>query len=283
MSDLVQAIAVTALVAFGQALVLMVAGIDLSVGSIMGVTGMATGAAVLAGVPAFFAVLVGLAVGLLLGLVNGTLIERLGFPDLIVTLATGIILRGVMYSVLGPNPLRGFDTDVVDFVGGGSLFGIIPMPFIIALAAFAALSFLLTTRYGRKIFAVGSNREAAVFVGINASRLRIVMYSLSGLLAAFAGILLAFRLTTVFPGAGTGYELDAIGAAVVGGTSLFGGRGNFAGVFLGALLFGLIRNMLAMLFIDPFWHQIVTGVVILLAVVVDRALRSGAGGRTAHA
>jgi len=269
--DLLEGISVTCIVAFGVTFVILVGGIDLSIGSTMGIGAMVTGLLHLHNFPILLSILLGIIAGLIVGLLNGMLIEWLGFPDLIATLSMMGILRGIIYLFIGDHPLRGYKSELYLFLGQGRLFGIIPILFIIAIFIMLIGNFFLfKSIYGRQILMVGTNRKAAMLSGINTKLLRFNMYAICGLLAGLAGVLLGGRLGGAIPQVGAGYELQAIAAVVVGGTSLLGGRGSFVGTFLGVILIGLIRNILTLLAIDPFWHLIITGIIILIAIIIDR-------------
>jgi ribose transport system permease protein len=262
------------LVAVGITFVLISGGIDLSVGSIMGLSAGVNAYLLIQGVPVGLAILAGLATGMLIGLINGLIITRLGIADFIVTLAMLGIIRGVLQLITERNPLRGFESnEFFTYLANSSVIGI-PVPVIIAAVITLVSAFVLrSTSFGRSVFAVGINPQAAHLAGINVNGVRLRVFVLSGLLAAVAGILLASRLTSVQPAFGAGYELVAISAAVVGGTSLTGGRGSMWGTVVGALLLAVLQNGLRLLEVDASWFTIITGLLIIAAVVLDRVLQ----------
>jgi ribose/xylose/arabinose/galactoside ABC-type transport system permease subunit len=267
------------IVALGITFVLITGGIDLSVGSVMGLSAGVTVYALISSVPVGLAIPAGLLTGAVLGFINGLIITRLGISDFIVTLAMLAIARGVLQLIAASTPLRGIESETFSALTNASVAGI-ALPVIIAAVIVVILAFVLTnTSFGRSVFAIGINRRAAHLSGIDVAQVRLKVYVLSGLLAAAAGILLASRLSSVQPGLGTNYELTAIAAAVIGGTSLAGGRGTLWGTVIGALILGVLENGLRLLEVSAFWFTIVTGVVIVLAVIFDQALQRFAVGQ----
>lgn len=267
------------IVALGITFVLITGGIDLSVGSVMGLSAGVTVYVLIKGVPVGLAILAGLMTGAVLGLINGLIITRLSISDFIVTLAMLAIARGVLQLITASTPLRGIESDTFDALTDSSVAGI-ALPVIIAAAIIIVLAILLArTSFGRSVFAIGINPRAAHLSGIDVAQVRLKVYVLSGVLAAASGILLASRLSSVQPALGTNYELTAIAAAVIGGTSLAGGRGTLWGTVVGALLLGVIENGLRLLEVNAFWFTIVTGVIIVLAVIFDQALQRLAVGQ----
>jgi ribose transport system permease protein len=215
------------------------------------------------------AVTVGLLVGLLLGFFNGLMITWLRIPPFVATLAMLSIARGLTRLWTGGFPITGLG-EAFGFLGTGFLMGI-PMPVWISgglVGVFLVIS--RKTRFGRHVYAVGGNERAALLSGLRVNRIKLAVYSLSGLLAAVAGLLATARIDSATPGAGFGYELDCIAAVVIGGTSLSGGRGSILGTALGCLIIGVLNNGLNLLNVSPFWQQVVRGLVILVAVAVDR-------------
>ncbi len=272
---------VVAVLAFGMTFVIVSGGIDLSVGSVAGLSGIVMGWTVTsAGVPLWLAVLAGLAAGAVAGVVSGLLITAGRVPPFIATLAMLSMARGLALVVADGRPIGvgGW----VATMGSGELFGFLPYPVLVLIAAALLTGFILRRTYaGRAMYAIGGNEEAARLSGIRVSRQQLLIYALSGLFAAVAGILLAARLASAQPEAGTGYELDAIAAVVIGGASLVGGAGTAIGTLVGALILAVLRNGLNLLEVSAFWQQFVIGAVIALAVLFDtlrRRRRSGAGG-----
>ncbi|MEV0277333.1 substrate-binding domain-containing protein [Streptomyces sp. NPDC050610] len=273
--------AVTAILAFGVTFVIVSAGIDLSVGSVA-----ALSATVLAwtatseGLPVWLAVVVAVGTGIACGLVNGALIAFGKLPPFIATLAMLSIGRGLALVVSQGSPIP-----VPDSVSGlgDTLGGWLPVPVIVMVAVGVVTAVVLARTYiGRTMYAIGGNEEAARLSGIRVKRQKLVIYALSGAFAAVAGIVLASRLSSAQPQAAYGYELDAIAAVVIGGASLSGGVGKASGTFVGALILAVLRNGLNLLSVSAFWQQVVIGVVIALAVLLD-TLRRRAGASPAPA
>ncbi len=272
---------VTAVLAFGMTFVIVSGGIDLSVGSIAGLSGIVTGwTATTAGVPMWLAVLAGMASGVLAGVVSGILITAGRMPPFIATLAMLSVARGLALVIADgrPIPVEGW----LATLGSGELFGFLPYPVLVLIAAAIATGLILRRTYaGRAMYAIGGNAEAARLSGIRVNRQQVLVYALSGLFAAVAGILLAARLASAQPEAGTGYELDAIAAVVIGGASLSGGVGTAVGTLIGALILAILRNGLNLLDVSAFWQQVVIGAVIAAAVLFDtlrRRRRTGGKG-----
>ena len=269
LSNLARQVAIFAIIAVGQLLVILTSGIDLSVGSVLGLSGAVTAQLLVAGVPIPLAILVGVALGTLLGLVNGLLVTRLKLPPFIATLgmlgiARGIVLRITDAKTVQPLP-EGFEG-----LANGTILGI-PNLLIIAAVVVVAASFLLRrTVFGRYIYAVGSNPESARLAGVPVRTVITAVYAISGLLAGLGGILLASRLGAGIPTAGTGYELFAIAACVIGGASLFGAKGSALGAAAGALIMGVLNNGGNLLEINAFYLQIAIGVLIIVAVAFDQ-------------
>lgn len=259
--------------ALGMTLVIMTSGIDLSVGSVLGVSAGVTSVVLIQGQPTVVAILAGLAVGVACGYLNSVIITRLGVTDLIATLSTLSIYRGILFMMTQGVPFQAFARPSFSVLGRGNLW-VIPVPIIIALAFFLVLGYLLRkTVFGRHVLATGSNREAAVLSGIRVNRVKTGVYIISGFTAAASGIMLAARLSSVPPDLGTGYELSVIAAVVIGGTSLFGGAGSVAGTFVGALMVAIIGNGLILLNVNPFYQYVINGLLIIFAVAVNGARR----------
>ena len=271
--DVLESVAVISVVACGVTFVLLVGAIDVSVGSTMGVAAMVTGFLHLAHAPIGVAMVAGVAAGVVIGVINGTLVVYLRFPDLIATLAMLSVLRGIIYLFVGQTPLRGYHSELYFFLTRGKVLAVIPILLVITcLVVWCAWVVLTRTRHGRQIVLSGTNAQAAMVAGINVKKVKFGMFVTCGGLAGIAGVLLGGRLGGAYPQIAEGYELTAIAAAVIGGTSLAGGKGSVGGALLGAILLGLINNILTLLAINPFWQRIVTGLIILLAVVIDTQL-----------
>ena len=266
--NIFQQVAVVAIAAFGMTWVILLGEIDLSVGSIIAVAGM-VGAQSLAlgtGFPA--ALLITIIAGAILGAVNGLLTARLLLPSFIVTLATMSIYRGLVSLPTGGAPLMISDPNW-QAIGASHFLGV-PLIIWILLVLFLANHIALSmTVFGRETYLTGGNREAALYSGIRVGRVKIIVFTLSGIMSAIAGILLSSRLYSAQTNAGVSYELDAIAAAVLGGTSLTGGVGTMPGTLIGALIIGVLNNGMNMLSVPYFYQLIVKGVVILVAVWLD--------------
>ena len=257
------------LLGFGMTFVLTTGGIDLSVGVMLALSGGMAGWLLSMNVNIVPAIIAGVLVGILVGAGNGLMITKLRITPFIATLATMSIGRGVMYVWTNSIPFRNYMVGGFRFIGQGDVFGL-QFPIVIAIVAFVILQFVYRcTAFGRHVTAYGSNEESARVSGIDTDKLLIKVYALSGLMAAIAGITLASRLETVHPEMGKGYELDAIAAAIIGGTSLSGGRGTLVGTVLGAFIIYLISNALNLLNVDPDWETIVKGIIILIVVAVE--------------
>lgn len=269
--NLLRQISVNALIAFGMTFVILTAGIDLSVGSTLALGSALTAGMLTSGMDPLLAVLAGLLIGLALGAVNGLIITKGKVAPFIATLATMTIFRGATLVYTDGMPITGLsDSFTFEMLGRGYVFGI-PFPVILMLGVFLILFFVLRkTVFGRQVYAVGGNEEASTLSGIKADRVKIWVYSLTGMLSVLAGIILTSRLNSAQPTAGGMFELDAIAAVVIGGTSLMGGRGRIFGTLVGALIIGVIDNGLNLLNVSSFYQQIVKGGVILLAVLLDR-------------
>lgn len=269
--NLLRQVSVNALIAFGMTFVILTAGIDLSVGSILALGSALTAGMLVSGLDPLLAVLIGLFIGLILGAVNGLIITKGKVAPFIATLATMTIFRGVTLVYTDGKPITGLsDSFMFEMIGRGYVFGI-PFPAILMIIVFAILFFVLrNTVFGRQVYAIGGNEEASILSGIKADRVKIWVYSLTGMLSVLAGIIITSRLDSAQPTAGTMYELDAIAAVVIGGTSLSGGKGRIVGTLIGALIIGVIDNGLNLLNVSSFYQQIVKGGVILLAVLLDR-------------
>ncbi len=272
---------VVAIMAVGQMMVIISGGIDLSVGSVLALSGIITTMLSTSGIPMALAIPSGLAGGTFCGLVSGALIARGHLPPFIATLGMMGIARGLALLLTGGVPIFGL-SQRFGILGGGRLFGMVPLPVLVTIALAILGHFVLTRmRFGRHIFAIGSNAMAAKLSGILVDRTLIQIYALNGFLCGIAGIILASRLSTGQPTAGTGYELDVIAACVIGGASLSGGQGTILGAMVGALIMGVLRNGCNLLNISAFWQQIAIGVIIIAAVLADQ-VRKHREGRYEH-
>ncbi|MCI0514423.1 ABC transporter permease [candidate division KSB1 bacterium] len=261
-----------AIMAIGEMLVILTAGIDLSVGSILGLTTCLTAIGMRLGWPPVVASGLGILAGILIGFTNGILITSLNLPPFIVTLGTLSIARGLAYVITDGWPVAGFSTQFMALGQGTLLWIPIPIWVMVGLAGFGS-AFLNLTRWGRWLYAVGGNETATHLSGVPVKRVKIMAYMISGFTAAAAGILLMARLGVAQPTGGLSYELDVIAAAVIGGASLNGGAGTITGLLIGAAIMGVLRNGLVLMSVSAFWQQVVIGVIIVLAVTLDRLRR----------
>ncbi|AKB04203.1 ribose ABC transporter permease [Vibrio cholerae] len=263
---------VNAIIAVGMTLVILTAGIDLSVGSVLALCGAFAATLVAMEVPVLVAVPTALLAGAALGAISGIIIAKGKVQAFIATLVTMTLLRGVTMVYTDGRPISTGFTDTADtfaWFGTGYALGI-PVPVWLMVVVFAGAWYLLNhTRFGRYVYAVGGNESATRLSGINVDRVKIGVYAICGLLAALAGIIVTSRLSSAQPTAGMGYELDAIAAVVLGGTSLMGGKGRIMGTLIGALIIGFLNNALNLLDVSSYYQMIAKAVVILLAVLVD--------------
>jgi ribose transport system permease protein len=270
--NVVQQSAIIAIVAAGITFVIISGGIDLSVGSILALGGLVMADALHAGVAVPVAIVIGLLVGLVAGCANGLLVTIGRLPPFIATLGTMSAIRGLALMYKDGSPISGFSDSFRGLATGGVLG--IPAPVITMLIVFVVAHFILTrTKVGRYAYAIGGNEEGALLSGINVTFHKIVVYGISGMLSALSAVLLTARLNSAQPIAATGYELDAIAAAVIGGTSLMGGEGTLFGTLIGALIMGVLRNGLNLLNVSSYLQQVAIGSVIIIAVFVDMALK----------
>ena len=263
---------INAIVAVGMTFVILSGGIDLSVGSIVALSGVVLGAALQSGQPLPVALVLAAAVGLACGLGNGALVSWGGLPPFIVTLGTMSIARGAALLFTEGRPVSGFDPGFRMLATGRVAF--IPAPVIATILVYAIAHFVLTrTTFGRYVYAIGGNEEATRLSGVAIRFHKTMIYGVSGLMSAIAAIILTARLNSAQPIAGMMYELDAIAATVIGGTSLMGGEGSLGGTLVGALIMGVLRNGLNLLGVSSFLQQIVIGAVIVVAVLLDTILK----------
>jgi ribose transport system permease protein len=264
---------INAVIATGMTFVILTGGIDLSVGSILGFSGAVAAMMLASGVDSIIAIPVALIVGLMVGALNGVLISKGKLQPFIVTLATMTMLRGATLVFTDGKPIgTGFEANSKLFAwfGNGYVLGI-PVPIIVIIVAFLVALFVLTqTKIGRYVYALGGNEEATKLSGISTDKVKIFVYAISGMMAALAGIIITSRLSSAQPTAGSGYELDAIAAVVLGGTSLAGGTGTIVGTMIGALIIGVLNNALNLMDVSSYFQMLAKGSVILLAVLLDR-------------
>ena len=261
-------------------IIILSGGIDLSVGALLALSGAVAAGLLKSGmkipgtdifieVTVSGAIIAGLLVGTVLGWFNGFVITRFKLPPFVATLGMLSIARGLTMLWTGGFPITRLG-DNFDFMGAGHFFGV-PMPVLISAGLVLIFIVLMKrTRFGRNIYAVGGNERAATLSGLNVNRIKLMVYTLGGALCGVAGLLVTARLDSATPNAGLGYELDSIAAVVIGGTSLNGGRGTIIGTVLGCLIIGVLNNGLVILEVSPFWQQVIKGLVILVAVGLDK-------------
>ncbi|KVV62173.1 sugar ABC transporter permease [Burkholderia cepacia] len=269
LENVLRQVSINAIIAVGMTCVILTGGIDLSVGSVMALSGTLAAGLMVAGVNAVAALAIGIAVGLGFGFLNGLFVAFAGMPPIIVTLATMGIARGLALIYTGGYPIDGLP-DWVAFFGSGKVFGI-QAPVLIMLVVYA-IAWLLLDRmpFGRYVYAIGGNEQATRLTGVRVARVKLIVYTLAGLTSALAAIVLTGRLMSGQPNAGVGFELDAIAAVVMGGTSISGGRGAILGTLVGALLLGVLNNGLNMIGVNPYVQNVIKGGIILLAIYISR-------------
>lgn len=261
-----------AIAAFGESIVIIIGGIDLSVGAVMALAGLTSALCLQAGLPVSLAIMAGLMSGGVIGWVNGALVGRIKLPPFIVTLGTMSLARGLIFALTGGWPVR-------DLPSGFRLLGqydlpfrawFLPLPVLIMLGLTVLVSLLLgQTVLGRYIYALGSSERALLISGIETTQIKVLVYTLCGLLAATGGLLMTARLGVAAPTAAVGYELDIIAAAIIGGASLSGGKGSIVGVLLGAAMIQMLRNSLVLLGFPAYWQIGAIGAMILIAILID--------------
>lgn len=262
-------VSVNAIIAVGMCFVILTGGIDLSVGSTLAITGAVAASLVKSNTNVLLAVIIALIIGALIGLFNGILVSKGKIQAFIVTLASMTIFRGVTYVYTKGTPISGLGSNFT-VIGNGKLAGI-PLPVIlIAVVVLAAWYVLTQTRYGRYVYAVGGNEDSARLSGINTDKIKTLVYVIVGVTSALSGIVVTSRIGSASPNAGSGFELDAIAAVVLGGTSLAGGEGSVIGTIIGAMIIGVLNNGLNLMNVSPFYQLIVKGFVIVLAVILDK-------------
>ncbi|MBQ9400612.1 MAG: ribose ABC transporter permease [Bacteroidales bacterium] len=276
--NVLRQVSVNLCISVGMTMVILTGGIDLSVGSILALSGavaagltrngLAVGG-VFVGFTFWGGILAALLTGAILGAFNGLMVTRFKVPPFVATLGMMTIARGLTMLYTGGFPITGL-SNAFRFLGTGWFLGV-PMPVWVAAVIILFFAFYMKkTPTGRYIYAIGGNQRASLLSGIRVDRIILLVYTLAGVLSAVAGLLVTARLDSAQPNAGAGYELDAIAAVVIGGTSLSGGRGSIAGTVVGALIIGILNNGLVLLDVSPFWQQVIKGFVILGAVIIDK-------------
>jgi len=266
--NVLRQVSIIAIIASGMTLVILIAGIDLSVGAVMAFSGAILAGVLTAGLSLPVALLAAIGVGLLFGIFNGFVVAKFGVPSFIATLSTMVIARGMTLVYTKGYPLV-VSNEPFRFIGSGRVFGI-PVPIIIMFVVFGLMySMLKYTSFGRYIYAIGGNEETAVLAGINVKFIKVAVFGIAGMLSALSAVIYTSRLMSAQPTAGSGIELDAIAAVIIGGTSLAGGKGGVIGTLIGALIMGVLDNVLNLMNVSPFYQSIAKGLVILVAVLVD--------------
>jgi ribose transport system permease protein len=270
--NIAQQTSINAIVAVGMTYVILSGGIDLSVGSIVALSGVVLGVLLQSEQPVAMALGGAIGMGVVCGLLNGALVSWGGLPPFIVTLGMMSIARGAALLFTEGRPVSGFDTTFRSLATGHVW--VVPAPVVITVVVYLIAHFVLSrTTFGRYVYAIGGNEEATRLSGVAVRFHKTMIYAVSGLMSAVAAIILTARLNSAQPIAGMMYELDAIAATVIGGTSLMGGEGTLAGTLVGALIMGVLRNGLNLLGVSSFLQQIVIGGVIVVAVLVDTVLK----------
>ncbi|MDK2816165.1 MAG: inositol transport system permease protein [Moorella sp. (in: firmicutes)] len=270
LTNVVRQISIIAIIAFGSTFVIISGGIDLSPGSIVGLTSVVVASLAHPGMyPVIVPIFAGIIVGSLAGLVNGMIIAKTKIPPFIVTLGMMIAARGAALIYSDGRPIGNF-TKTFEFIGGGDLFGV-PVPILILVMILILSHIILNnTIFGLYTYAIGSNEQAAMISGINVNKYKVLIYMYAGLMASIAAIVLTSRISSGQPIAGTGFELDAIAASVIGGTSLSGGIGTIPGTVIGALIMGILNNAMDLLGVSAYWQQVFKGAIIVGAVILDQ-------------
>ena len=262
-------ISVNGVISLGMTFVILTGGIDLSVGSVVAISGAVAAATIQSTGSIILGVLAALFTGVFVGFINGFVVARGKIQAFVATLATQTVFRGVTYVFTGGNPISGLSDDFIK-ITNSRILGI-PVPVIMTITVFVICAYILTqTRYGRYVYAVGGNEDSARLSGISVNNIKIWVYIISGITAAIAGIIVTSRIGSAAPTAGKGYELAAIAAIVIGGTNLVGGEGNIVGTIIGVLIIGVLSNGLNLMDVSAFYQTIVKGLVILLAVLIDK-------------
>ena len=265
-------VSVNAIIAIGMTFVILTGGIDLSVGSTLAISGAVGASIVKSTGNVFLAIIVAAVIGIAVGLINGLLVSKGKLQAFIVTLATMTIFRGATLVFTDGTPISKLPEAFVK-IGNGKL-GFMPIPVIITIIiAIIAVYALSQTRFGRYLYALGGNEDASRLSGINTDKIKTLVYVVSGFASAIAGVIITSRIGSASPNAGTGFELDAIAAVVIGGTSLVGGEGTITGTLIGDLIIGVLNNGLNLMNVSPFYQSIVKGLVILIAVLLDKKSR----------
>jgi inositol transport system permease protein len=278
--NVVRQISVIGLIGMGVTMVIITTGIDLSSGSVIALAAVIAASLAqkvgweaamyptLLGLPVIVPIIAGIAVGAVSGLINGSIIAKFKIPPFIATLGMMTVARGLALLYSDGRPISSL-TSSYNFIGQGEVFGI-PFPIIILVVMALITHFLLNnTKFGRYVYAIGGNEHAALISGLNVAKYKVLIYTYAGVLSGMAGIMLSSRISSGQPGLGNGYELDAIASAVIGGTSFNGGIGTVWGTLVGALIIGILNNGLDLLNVSAYWQQILKGLIIVAAIILD--------------
>lgn len=273
LSNVARQVSMNAILSVGMTIVIITSGIDLSVGAIVAMSNVLCATIISRTDNVALAVIAALAVGLLVGLVNGLLISCTGIAPFIITLSSSSICSGIVLVSTKAMPIP-ISNKPFKILGQGSV-GILPIPFILMMIVFVIAAFAMNkTKFGRYVYAIGGNEKASVLAGIGVIKVKTIVYVICGFLAALTGVVYTSRLSSGVPSLGEGYEMQAITAAVIGGASLAGGRGGIWGTLIGAVIIGVLNNALNLLQINSYYQEIVTGVVVLAAVLFDRFIQT---------
>jgi ribose transport system permease protein len=269
MTNVLTQVSVNAVIAIGMTFVILTGGIDLSVGSILAIAGALAATVIKTNGNVLLAIIVAILAGGGIGVINGLLVSKGKVQAFIVTLASMTIFRGITYVYTNGTPISGLSSGFGAI--GNKKLSILPIPVLITAAAVVIAYYILSqTRFGRYLYALGGNEDSARLSGINTDRIKTWVYVVSGITAAISGVIITSRIGSASPNAGAGFELDAIAAVVIGGTSLSGGEGSVVGTIIGALIIGVLNNGLNLMNVSPFYQSIVKGSVILIAVLLDK-------------
>ncbi len=272
LTKVLRQVAVVGIVTVSMTMVILTGGIDLSVGSMLGLTSVILAKLMVSGVSVPIAIIITLIFGMILGLFNGFLINKIKISPLISTLGTMTIYSGITYIITGGGTIFGFPKGF-EFIGQGYFLGI-PVPIIILVITYAIGFFILNnTRFGRYIYGIGSNERASILSGVDVVKIKYTVYMLSGLLSSIASVVMLSRINSALPNTGTGLEFDVVTAVVLGGISVNGGEGKLQGVIIGLLIIGILSNGMILLGVGEYFQTVVKGVVLLMAVGIDNVVK----------
>lgn len=269
--NILRQVSSTAIVTVGFTMLLIAGGLDLSIGSQIAVMGVISGLLIQVGVPTFAAILIGILLTTLIGVFNGFVIVKANIPPMMATIAMMTALRGLAYILCKGYPIYNIPESVI-FMGQGLVLGVIPVPVIIMVVIIIIGTILLNKTYiGRYFFAVGNNDEATRLCGIDVSKVKILAYSITGLLSGIAGLIMMGRVSSAQPGAADAFEMDVLTAAVLGGVSVNGGRGSVPLAMIGVLVIGVLTNGMQLIGVNNYWQKLIKGAILLIVIVLDSA------------